>query len=128
MNTISFRKLVKLIHPDVAKIDNASEKMTIAVTFKEHPEILYRKGVEWGVIKSETKFKYVNNWVWKEFLNSTPRLNRYIHVKTRPGIKVMVVKITPKRVYFYINGKKTWCKKENAIVVKKVKVTKKVNI
>lgn len=128
--SITFRELVKLIHPDVATVENASEKMTIAVQYKTSPTYLYKKAIEWGVIITKTaekvkKYKNVNYWVWKLFYGEIPCVGDFIFVKTK-HCRVKVAKITPKRFYFYFNGKKTFCGRKNAVMTRKVEQTRKM--
>ncbi len=129
-NTITFKNLVKLIHPDVSNVSNASEKMATAVKFRFNPEYLYKKAVEWGVIKTNTekvvkKYKTVYLWVWRQFGNENVFVGDYIFVATR-NIRVKVIKKTAKRYYFYSNGVKTFCGKKNGVLTKEVKVSRKV--
>ena len=129
--SITFRNLVKLIHPDVSNVENPSEKMTIAVKFKSSPTFLYKKAVEWGVIipeenkpKVTPKYKWFVSWSWNLFHDEIPRTGDMIFVTTL-GYKVRVVKTTPKRFYFYTNGKKTFCNRNNGILTRKVRRTRK---
>ena len=54
--TITFREIVRLIHPDTnPNIVDSSTKMKNAVLFRNDEEALYRMGVTWGVIHNTVK-------------------------------------------------------------------------
>lgn len=137
---ITFRELVKLIHPDYnPNITDAGGKMRTAVLYKDEPKELYKLGIRWGVVVgriSQTKITPVprnSTWdtgtsprppryEWRAFLNETPRINNHVVVSTLDGARVIVVRKTPKRVYFYYNGKRTFASTKNVYVVRQVRV------
>lgn len=56
MSTISYKDIVKLIHPDHnPNIDDAGGKMRDARLWRKDESILYRLGVQWGVINPTPK-------------------------------------------------------------------------
>lgn len=63
--TISFKQIVKWIHPDHnPNIENSSEKMNEAVLNMDNEEALYRLAVKWELIEgdiSQTDIKYKMN-------------------------------------------------------------------
>ena len=122
MNTISFKEIVKKIHPDLnPNIEDASEKMTTVLTYRNHPKHLYLLAVKWGLLSNNTQTVKKYEWVWKLFEGHVVHVNDRIYLYKK-GFQVIVEKITPKRYYFTINGKRTFCLKKNAVLVKKVKV------
>jgi hypothetical protein len=51
MNTLTFRELVKMIHPDInPDIEDAGAKMSQATRHRENPSFLFRLAVQWGLI------------------------------------------------------------------------------
>ena len=148
--TITFKELVKLIHPDHnPHITDAGGKMRNAVLFKDKPEELYKLGIRWGVVlgapsKPKTSIKpapRTSGWdtgrpgrvpqplrprppryEWRAFLNETPRINDHVVITTLESIRVLVVRTTPKRVYFYHNGRRTFASTKNVYVVREVRV------
>jgi len=78
-DTISFRDIVKLIHPDVnPTIENASIKMTDAVRFRSNEGMLYKLGVLWGVITKTVENESTPRETWEERIarQRSERLNR----------------------------------------------------
>jgi hypothetical protein len=48
--TLTFKEMVKLIHPDHnPHVQDAGEKMRIAILNKNHPDALYKLAIQWGV-------------------------------------------------------------------------------
>jgi len=63
-NTIKFKEMVKLIHPDCnPAIKDPSLKMTEVVKFKNDPDYLYTLGIKWGIIKD-----FDINWYFNKFV------------------------------------------------------------
>ncbi len=123
-NTISFRDMVKRIHPDLnPTIKDASDKMTTVVRHKSNPAFLYNLAVKWGLLSGtpNPEAEKLYRWVWKTFYNESATIGCDVYVHTK-GIRVTVERITAKRVYFSLYGRRTFCKKENATVIRKVKV------
>lgn len=146
-NTITFRELVKKIHPDHnPHIEDAGGKMRSAVLYKNNPEELYKLAVLWGLVEG-AKPEYDLRWVgeetpqrpsrprpqprqptygpvydWRAFFNEEPQVGGYVCVTTRDRRRVKVERVTPKRVYFYIDGKRHFALKKNTYVVHKVRV------
>ncbi len=60
--TISFKHLVKMIHPDTnPHIEDPGDKMQEATRYLDNEEALYRLAVKWGLIEddiSQTDIKY----------------------------------------------------------------------
>ena len=57
--TISYREIVKLIHPDYnPNIIDAGDKIRDAKLWRKDESILYRLGVQWGVITPNKDVKY----------------------------------------------------------------------
>jgi hypothetical protein len=120
MKQIFFKDIVKKIHPDLnPNIKNASEKMNDILLYKNNPRKLYHLAVKWGLLSHTKPFKKFE-WVW------TPDKNREIQVNDnifhlKKEIIVIVEKITSKRYYYYLNGHHCYCKKEDAVFIKKIK-------
>lgn len=116
MNTISFRELAKMIHPDLnPTITDPGLKMSEAVKFKNYPNILYKKAIEWGLIKDSTfhstnrttTSRTTNRTTWTASEDGTINIQDSIIVYKRNGsLKGCVVDIqTVKR-----GKKKGWFK------------------
>jgi hypothetical protein len=83
-DTISFRDIVKLIHPDVnPTIENASIKMTDAVKFRSNEGMLYQLGVLWGVITRNVEDDTTPRETWGERMarQQSEKLAREAEVK-----------------------------------------------
>jgi hypothetical protein len=158
--TLSFRELVKLIHPDHnPHIIDAGGKMRDAVLFKDKPEELYKLAVRWGCVTGATRKPRIKpaprthnpytdrrpnrpteaswdtgrqrtprpraprppRYEWRAFLRERPEVNGHVCVNTLGGIRVMVVRVTPKRVYFYHNGRRTYASIKSVHVVREVR-------
>jgi hypothetical protein len=129
MNTISFREIVKLIHPDHnPNITDAGSKMSDVMKYRSDEGMLYRLGVHWGVIQrpeQPTPRPSVNRR--NERPRPTPRVDEYTEFRRRnrifqPGdvvfvrtkrTRVVVERVSENRVYFRFNGKKSWAMKKN---------------
>ena len=148
--TISFRELVRLIHPDInPNITNAGGKMRDAKLFRGHPEELYKLAVRWGLMgiiggsqtpqapqaprrpihrTTERRWETTNEpprpprYMWRQFADEEPEVNGHVYVNTLGRIRVMVVRITSKRVYFYHNGRRTFASRKNVNVAREVRV------
>jgi len=51
INTLTFRELVKMIHPDInPEIDDAGAKMSMATRHRDNPSFLFQLAVQWGLV------------------------------------------------------------------------------
>ncbi len=127
-NTISYKNIIKLIHPDLnPNISDAAEKISKVKLFYKNEIMLYKFGVEWGVIPKcipKTIIKTVKpvNIVASNKKNYKPiptdsiiRRGDRVYIKTL-NIYTICVKVTSKRVYFKkLDGNITFCNKSNAV-------------
>lgn len=61
METISYRELIKKVHPDLnPSIQNPGEKIAQAKKHKDNPGFLYNLGVRWGVIQGKENQQFNN--------------------------------------------------------------------
>jgi len=132
-NTISYREIAKLIHPDLnPDIDDPAEKLRKIKVFRKNDTMLFKFGVEWGIIEPVIKVKRTvkirkvvsniinpsNLWSSKNYVpnpvNKTIHRGDRIYIKTL-DIHSICVKVSPKRIYFRkSDGKVTFCKRSNA--------------
>jgi hypothetical protein len=96
MEQITFKELVKKIHPDLnPNIDNPGQKMAEIVAHKNNPTQLMNLAIKWGFVK-----RNFNNNNWKLFINTIHHIDSFqlIKFKTSSGWK---------KAYFvsYINRK-----------------------
>lgn len=59
---------------------------------------------------------------WMQFPEEDPRSGEYVVVRTLEDAIVQVVRLTPKRVYFYHNDRRTFASMCNVTVIRKVTV------
>ncbi len=64
----------------------------------------------------------VPRWIWRGFPYETPTENCHVFVHTKNDARVLVVRVTPKRVYFYYNGRRTFASRINVTVAKEIRV------
>jgi hypothetical protein len=146
--TITFRELVRKIHPDHnPNVQDAGDKMRQATLFRNQPEELYKLAVRWGLIAG-VRPEFDLRWSepetprpqpqapprparpepsrpvydWRAFFNEEPVEGGHVCVTTRDRTRVQVVRVTPNRVYFYIDGKRHFAHRKNVYVVRNVRV------
>jgi hypothetical protein len=127
MNTISFRELVKLIHPDHNPgVTDAGAKMSDVMKYRADEGMLYRLGVHWGVIQP-TNQSHTNVNRRSERPRPTPRVDEYTEFRRRNRIfqpgdvvfvrtkrsRVTITRVTETKVFFTFNGKASWAMKKN---------------
>jgi hypothetical protein len=56
------------------------------------------------------------------YFDEEPVEGGHVCVSTKNRMRVEVVRVTPKRVYFYHEGRRTFANKKNCYVVKRVRV------
>jgi len=124
---VTFKEIVKLVHPDINPgIEDPSGKMSQIMLYRNEPATLYRLSVDWGLIhvdngkiitgynkKHTSRIKYRRK---RRHKSSNIEVGSRILVKTK-GIVATVIRITPKRYYFSVNGKVSFCLKKNALNV-----------
>jgi len=134
-NTITYKELMRLVHPDInPNIDDHSGKFNKIKLYYKNEEMLYKFGVEWGVIDNistpqpkivrlSTKMVHphqrwnANLFVPRKTMTDRVKRGDDILVKTL-DIVATCVKVTPKRVYFRkSDGTQTFCSIKNAVKV-----------
>jgi len=131
MATISFKEIVKLVHPDHnPNIVDAGTKMRLVIANRRNETMLHSLGVQWGVIKVAVTPQSPRTHAW----NAPPRqeapkpnVDAYtifrrkhrifqagdiVFCRTK-GRSVKLTKVTTTRVYFNIDGKETYAAKKN---------------
>lgn len=129
-NVITFREIVKLIHPDLNPgITDVGSKMVEIKNNRNNGNVLYNLGVTWGVIKIEKQkvktqnTNNVENQVEEERARKRYRTRNHIFylgdvvLVTTRRIRVVITRITYHRVYFNYRGKQSWAKKENVVII-----------
>jgi len=134
MNTITYKELIRLVHPDINHdLDDYSGKITLIKTYYKNESMLFKFGVEWGVIEKPKKkivkrkpLKYIHKnqrWNTSTYIPNKKNIRKdniirqgdKIRVKTLDIVSICV-KVTPKRVYFVKpDGVKTFCSTHNAV-------------
>jgi hypothetical protein len=129
-NKISFRELVKLVHPDVNPgITDAGTKMRDIKLYRDNEQMLHRLGVMWGVIRVAVAPQQPRTHTPRQ---EAPRpdmrnASEYHEFRKRnrifqPGDVVFcrtkrswvaITKVTANRVYFTFNGKESYADKKN---------------
>ena len=135
MAKISFREIVKLVHPDHnPNIPDAGAKMALIVANRRNEVMLHHLGVEWGVIKvgttrqapkthttHTTGFRPQPNARRKADIDAYTEFRRanrifqtgdVVYCRTK-GCVVIITKVTDTRVYFIFNGKESYSAKKN---------------
>jgi hypothetical protein len=145
--TITFREMVKMIHPDHnPSITDAGGKMRTVILYKNEPVELYKLAVRWGLLGKKrpeparprptirpaprSTPRQSRTWTtpprpkydWLAYFNEEPEVEGFVCVRTLENSRVKVVRVTPKRVYFYYNGRRTFASRKNIYVVKWVQV------
>ncbi len=110
--SISFRELVKKIHPDTnPTIVDAGGKMRIAVLYKKDQSLLYEYGVKWGVIGKPSKPTKPTKPVYNRTRpdnGNTFHPGDLVYIKTRKCYST-VTRVTSKSVFFKdYNGTERW--------------------
>jgi len=126
--SITFRDLVRRIHPDVNKgIHDAGGKMRQAVQVRNQPEELYKLAIRWGVSdlqyqeptqKPQPQPVQPPRYGWVRCYNENPRVGDHIIVFSKGNIITLAVRTTAKRVYFYLDGKRQFVHKKNVCVAR----------
>lgn len=126
MSTISFREIVKLIHPDTnPNITEPGLKMVQVKENRGNERALYNLGVQWGVIQAPrastastasntASTASVDTTDYEEFRrrNGIYQAGDLVWVTTKRSW-VRVTRISGDKVFFQFNGKKSWAKKTN---------------
>jgi hypothetical protein len=131
-NTISFRDIVKLVHPDLnPSITDAGVKMHTIKLYRDNESMLHRLGVQWGIIRVATAPQQPRTHTPRQEAprprpqqaprddyNMFRRRNRIfqpgdvVYCRTKRG-RVFLTKVTESRVYFTWNGKESYAAKKN---------------
>lgn len=136
MSTISFKEIVKLVHPDHnPNIVDAGAKMALVVANRCNEVMLHNLGVQWGVIKATTahqtqktharptqppprprsedkKNADIDAYTMFRRANRIFQPGDVVYCRTK-GCTVVITKVTDTRVYFIFNGKESYSAKKN---------------
>jgi len=135
MATISFKEIVKLVHPDHnPDIVDAGTKMRLVIANRRNETMLHSLGVQWGVIKVATTRQaprtHTNTHTvpprrenpWNTSSTDAYTVFRRKHRIFQPGdvvycrtkgCSVILTRVSETRVYFKFNGKETYAAKKN---------------
>jgi curved DNA-binding protein CbpA len=145
IKTITFREIVKLIHPDInPDVKEPANKLQRILLWRDNPRMLYRLAEKWGILTDDTKIRSYDSITWfsgkiditqdepdvrEEPVNQDESdvqeqpgdteisVGDVISVSTKDGVRFTVTKITAKRYYFNCDGKTSFCSKKNATKV-----------
>ena len=132
-DTISFRDIVKLVHPDLnPSIVDAGTKMATIKLYRDNEQALFKWAVKWGVIRVATTPQQPRTHTVPPRPQAPPRPdmrndNEYFQFRKRnrifqagdrvfcrtKGGTVVLTKVTVNRVYFVWNGKESYAAKKN---------------
>jgi hypothetical protein len=129
MATISFKEIVKLIHPDHNPgITDAGAKMALAVSNRLNETMLHSLGVRWGVIKVATtrqsprththtapprpEAPKTDDYTIFRRANRIFQPGDIVYCRTK-GCSVKITRVSDTRVYFIFNGKESYAAKKN---------------
>ena len=130
MATISFKEIVKLVHPDHnPNIVDAGAKMALVVANRRNETMLHNLGVQWGVIKVATARQAPRTHTVppRQEVPRNPDYDAYMLFRRKhrifqagdvvfcrtKGRSVIITRVTTDRVYFDFNGKASYAMKKN---------------
>jgi curved DNA-binding protein CbpA len=135
IKTITFKEIVKLIHPDInPDVKESARKLQQIMVWRNNPRMLYRLAEEWDILTDDAKIRSYDSVTWfsgraqeqtetteqttePETVDDVIRVGDVISVSTKNGARFTVTKITAKRYYFNCDGKTSFCSKKNATKV-----------
>jgi curved DNA-binding protein CbpA len=145
IKTITFREIVKLIHPDInPDVKEPANKLQQIMVWRDNPRMLYRLAEEWDILTDDAEIQSYDSITWfsgkinitqdepdvrEEPVNQDESdvqeqpgdteisVGDVISVSTKNGARFTVTKITAKRYYFNCDGKTSFCSKKNATKV-----------
>jgi len=132
MATISFKEIVKLVHPDhnPGMVD-AGAKMALVVANRKNETMLHNLGVQWGVIKvavtPQSPRTHTRTAPPRQEAPRNPDYDAYMVFRRKhrifqpgdvvfcrtKGRSVILTRVTEDRVYFEFNGKASYAMKKN---------------
>ena len=129
MATISFKEIVKLVHPDHnPNIVDAGTKMRLVIANRHNETMLHSLGVQWGIIRvATTRQAPRTHSAPRQEKPRNPDYDAYmifrrkhrifqtgdvVYCRTK-GCSVVITRVTEDRVYFDFNGKASYAMKKN---------------